>query len=98
MVGTSLHSLTRIKKRSNFDGSCDVDVLLEGEEGKEDGKRRGRERKRRRRRRRRVEGEKVEKEGKEKDEEGEGTGKEKRCYMPDTYIHVHNKLKVIDPL
>ena len=52
-----MHSSTRIKKRSNLDGSCDVDVLLEGKEGKEDGKRRGRER------RRRVEGEKVEKEG-----------------------------------
>ena len=62
-----MHSSTRIKKRSNLDGSCDVDVLLEGEEGKEDGKRSGRER-------RRVEGEKVEKEGRRR-KKGKEQGK-----------------------
>ena len=75
-----MHSSTRIKKRSNLDGRCDVDVLLEGEEGKEDGKRR------RRKREEEESGWGEGKERREEEEEGEGTGKEKRCYMPDTYI------------
>ena len=48
--------------KSGHDGSCHVDVLLEGGEEKE-GKRRGR--------RRKVEGEKVDKEGRRKKERRE---------------------------
>ena len=52
--------------KSGHDGSCHVDVLLEGEERKEEGKRG-----RRRERRRRAEGEKVEKEGRRRRRERE---------------------------
>ena len=83
MVATSLHSSTRMKKRSNLDMMGAVMLMFCWRE------RRGRRTEREgggRERRRRAEGEKVEKERRRRRKrEGEGRGRDVTCLIHDLY-------------